>query len=101
MEKTISNDDFNKLIQTKDVAIIDVREPDEFIAGHIPNAKNIPLSQLETRFIELAKDTHYYVICHSGRRSELAREFLTAKGYQTTNILGGMMEWQGAVVTEG
>ncbi|EOT38867.1 rhodanese-like domain-containing protein [Enterococcus dispar] len=98
MEKTISNNDFNELLQKENLVVIDVREADEFAAGHIPNAKNLPLSQLENRFFELAKDTHYYVICHSGRRSEIACQFLTAQGYQVTNVLGGMMDWKGAVV---
>ncbi|MEG0079407.1 rhodanese-like domain-containing protein, partial [Enterococcus sp.] len=40
MEKTISNNDFNELLQKENLAVIDVREADEFAAGHIPNAKN-------------------------------------------------------------
>ncbi|MDT2739183.1 rhodanese-like domain-containing protein [Enterococcus canintestini] len=98
MNKTITNDEFAKLWQA--VALVDVREDDEFVAGHIPGAQNIPLSQLESRFKELDKDTHYYVICHSGRRSGLACDFLSQKGYHVTNVLGGMVEWRGEI-TDG
>lgn len=98
MSKTISSEDFYQVEKTQELAIIDVREIDEYASGHIPSAKNLPLSSLESTYSQLNKDIPYYVICHSGRRSELACRFLADKGYNVTNVLGGMISWRGEVV---
>lgn len=80
-------------ILNKQISIIDVREVDEFAEGHVPGAINIPLSQLESRYQELEKGTHHYIICRSGRRSLDACSFLNKKGYDTTNVEGGTLAW--------
>lgn len=97
MYKTMTNDEFYQKTKRASLAILDVRESDEFAAGHIPEAKNLPLSELAEGYQELGKSTAYYVICHSGGRSARACEFLSAQGFDVTNILGGMMAWKGAL----
>lgn len=77
--------------------LLDVREPDEFSAGHAPNAKLIPLGQLGARLQELAeyKDKPIVVICRSGRRSGIAVGQLQAAGFtQARNVLGGIQAWE-------
>ena len=97
MYNTISNDEFYQKEKKEKLAILVVREVDEFANGHIPEATNLPLSELGARFEELDKDQNYYVICHSGARSANASNFLSQQGYQVTNVLGGMSAWKGDI----
>lgn len=77
--------------------LIDVREVEEVEAGHIPGIINIPLSVLETRIPELDKSEKYIVVCRSGKRSGMATQLLESHGFNVTNMVGGMLEWQGEV----
>lgn len=97
MYNTISNDEFYQKEKKEKLAILDVREVDEFANGHIPEETNLPLSELGARFEELDKGQNYYVICHSGARSANASNFLSQQGYQVTNVLGGMSAWKGDI----
>jgi len=77
--------------------LLDVREPEEFSAGHAPNAKLIPLGQLDSRLQEIAsyKDKPVVVMCRSGRRSGIAVNKLQAAGFtQVSNVKGGIHEWE-------
>lgn len=77
-------------------AVIDVREPDEFAAGHVPGAVNVPLGTVPTWAETQAKDVPYVVICHSGRRSAKASAYLAEHGFtQVTNVDGGTAAWIG------
>jgi rhodanese-related sulfurtransferase len=73
--------------------LLDVREPEEWEAGHAPGARHVPLGQLPDRLDELAGDERVVVICRSGGRSALATEWLTAAGVDAANLLGGMQAW--------
>src|SRR5699024_7574730 len=64
-----------------DAHILDVRDPYEYDAGHIPGAVNIPLDQLPIRIDELDPDTDYYVICRTGGRSARATPYMEMHGY--------------------
>jgi len=75
--------------------IIDVREVDEVTAGKIPGAVNIPLGLVEFRMNELDKSKEYIMVCRSGGRSGRATQFLEGQGYNVTNMVGGMLEWEG------
>ena len=77
--------------------LIDVREVEEVEAGHIPGIINIPLSVLETRMPELDKSEKYIIVCRSGKRSGMATQLLESHGFDVTNMVGGMLEWQGEV----
>ncbi|MFS3915630.1 sulfurtransferase TusA family protein [Bacillus australimaris] len=87
-----------KVKEERSVFILDVREQDEYEAGHIPGAVHIPLGEVEKRAEELSRDTVIYLICHSGRRSELAAQRLKEKGFQQLiNVVPGMNSWTGAI----
>ena len=71
--------DFQVLHQKEDITILDVREVDEFQAGHIEGALNAPLSTLENGYEQLDSSKRYYVICQGGMRSERACQVLGDK----------------------
>ncbi|OZI11947.1 rhodanese-like domain-containing protein [Bacillaceae bacterium SAOS 7] len=79
--------------------LIDVREPNEFEAGHILGARNIPMSQLKTRMEnEIRSDKPVYLYCQSGMRSGRAAMTLHKKGYKNISHLeGGFKKWTGKV----
>ncbi|MDD4963311.1 MAG: rhodanese-like domain-containing protein [Gallionella sp.] len=86
-----------QLMNHKDAVILDVREASEFKAGHILNAKLIPLGKLTERIGELEKyrDRPMIVVCRSGNRSSSACALLVKQGFtQAYNLTGGMMAWQ-------
>lgn len=72
-----------------DAVVLDVREPDEFAAGHIPHAINLPLSQLRSRYGELPPDRELYICCEVGQRAYYATRFLAQRGYRARNLSGG------------
>ncbi|HEY4455448.1 MAG TPA: rhodanese-like domain-containing protein [Pseudonocardiaceae bacterium] len=76
--------------------LLDVREDDEWAAGHAPDALHIPLGDLAARLGELPADNSLYVVCRSGGRSARATAFLNANGWDATNVGGGMGAWQAA-----
>lgn len=86
-----------KLENGETLHMIDVREDDEVATGIIPGAIHIPLGEVPDRLEELDKTTPYVIICRSGGRSGRAAEFLEAQGYDATNMVGGMLDWQGNV----
>jgi phage shock protein E len=71
---------------------VDVRTPQEFAGGHIAGALNIPLEQLESRWKELlpARDKPVVLYCRSGRRSQLALDMLTPRGFSRLQNGGGL-----------
>ncbi|MBE6602615.1 MAG: rhodanese-like domain-containing protein [Ruminococcaceae bacterium] len=81
--------------------ILDVRRPDEFAAGHIPHAINVPNESIGTAEIsELPdKDQLILVYCRSGRRSKDASEKLVKLGYTNIVEFGGILDWKGEIVT--
>ena len=87
--------------QESDYIILDVRRPDEFAAGHIPNAINVANEIIGTAEIpELPdKDQLIMVYCRSGRRSKEASEKLVELGYTNIVEFGGILDWTGETVT--
>lgn len=82
--------------------LIDVREQDEWDTVHAPDARLVPLSELQQRVAELPEGSRFLVICHSGGRSARATAFLQGEGLDAVNVAGGMTAWQafgGPVVT--
>lgn len=82
------------------VSLLDVREHDEWTAGHAPEALHIPLGELPARVGELAalpEDRPVYVLCRTGGRSARATAWLNASGWEAVNVAGGMKSWH----TEG
>lgn len=79
-----------------DAVVLDVREPDEWEAGHIPGALHIPLSDVPGRLGELPEGGQITVVCRSGGRSARATNWLTQNGYDAINLEGGMGAWEAA-----
>ena len=74
--------------------VIDVREPDEYEAGHIPGAILVPLSTVLSNTSEFQSDETIYVVCRSGGRSMQACEMLHEVGISNVvNVAGGTMGW--------
>ena len=87
--------------QEQGYIILDVRRPDEFAAGHIPNAINVPNESIGTDEIsELPnKEQLIMVYCRSGRRSKEASEKLVKLGYTNIVEFGGILDWKGEIET--
>ena len=92
----------NMMAQETGYIILDVRRPDEFAAGHIPNAINVPNESIGTDEIpELPnKDQLIMVYCRSGRRSKEASAKLFKLGYTNIVEFGGILDWKGEIVTD-
>ena len=73
--------------------VIDVREPMEYVSGHVPGAVLIPMGQLPARVGEVPNDGPVYVVCASGNRSHAVAEFLVHQGYDAVNVSGGTQAW--------
>ncbi len=83
--------------------VVDVRQPDEYLSGHVPGAVLIPLNDVPDRYGELPTDREVLVVCRSGGRSHVASEFLVANGVRAVNVAGGTLAWieSGREVVEG
>jgi rhodanese-related sulfurtransferase len=79
-----------------DVVLVDVREPDEWAAGHAPGALHIPLREVGARYEEIPRDRDVYLICRSGARSARAAQALAGAGWTALNVADGMHGWQAA-----
>ncbi len=76
-----------------ELQILDVREPDEWAAGHIPDAMHIPMNEVPERIGELDVDRLVVAVCHSGRRSGEVAIYLSRLGISAENMPGGMVQW--------
>ena len=76
-----------------DAVLLDVREDDEWAAGHAPQAVHIPLGELAGRVGEVPQDGEVYVVCRMGGRSARATAYLNQNGWDAVNVAGGMQVW--------
>jgi rhodanese-related sulfurtransferase len=76
-----------------DIVLLDVREDDEWTAGHAPQALHIPMGQVADRLAELPADANLYVVCRLGGRSAKVTAYLNANGWDAVNVDGGMRSW--------
>lgn len=74
-------------------SVIDVREPMEYVDGHVPGAALIPMGQLASRTAELEPSRPVYVICASGNRSSAMTHFLRRAGFDAYSVAGGTTAW--------
>ena len=74
--------------------VIDVREPDEYAAGHVRDAVLMPMGEVATRTDELDKKAPVHVICASGNRSATVTDFLNREGFEAYSVAGGTNGWE-------
>lgn len=75
------------------VPLIDVRQPEEYEAAHVPGARLIPLADVVARLGEVPTDRPVYVICQTGVRSLRAADFYRSRGIDAHNVAGGTKAW--------
>jgi rhodanese-related sulfurtransferase len=80
----------------EEFVLVDVREQDEWNAGHAPDALHIPLGQIPDRLAELPAGADVVVVCHLGGRSARATAWLNEQGYACRNLTGGMAGYAAA-----
>jgi rhodanese-related sulfurtransferase len=73
--------------------ILDVREPDEFAAGHVSGAVHVPLRDLDGRLGQLDRSARWLAMCRSGARSARATALLRRHGFEARNVAGGVTAW--------
>lgn len=73
--------------------VLDVRQPEEYAAGHVPGAVLIPLGEVLDRLSEIPRDEPIHVICRSGQRSATAARALGELGWRAFNVEGGTLAW--------
>ena len=73
--------------------LLDVREYEEWMAGHVDGAVHVPMQQVPARLSELPTDRRVVCICRSGNRSGQVTAFLLRQGYDAVNMDGGMRAW--------
>jgi len=84
-------------VLSEQALLLDVRRPDEFAAGHVPGAVNVPHDQLASRLAELGvdRDAPVVVYCESGRRAGMATEVLLGAGFEDVrHLVGDMAGWR-------
>lgn len=93
--KTISPLDLNKLFAAQPgLALVDVRTPVEFAEVHVPQARNVPLDQLQPGAVPVAKNQPVYLLCRSGQRATKAAEQLAKQGFADPIVVeGGTLAW--------
>ncbi|HEX6968538.1 MAG TPA: rhodanese-like domain-containing protein [Micromonosporaceae bacterium] len=80
-----------------DAWLLDVREADEWAAGHAPGAHHLPMTELPSRLADVPLDGEVVVVCRSGRRSAQVVAYLIQRGWENVrNLDGGMQEWAAA-----
>lgn len=80
--------------QSKPPLLLDVRTPQEFAAGHVPGAVNIPHDQLASRLSEIDRDHWVLVYCRSGARATMAERVLVDEGIEVRQVEGSWLRWQ-------
>ena len=92
MVTEVSLDQLEKA-RTEGALVVDVREPDEYAAGHIPGVTLMPLGVVPVRAHELPTDQPVYVVCRSGARSAQAAEAMDKVGIDARSVAGGTAGW--------
>jgi rhodanese-related sulfurtransferase len=87
--------DVDRLARARDegATVVDVREPQEYRAGHVPGAKLVPMGQLPSRLSDLDRNRPVYVVCATGNRSAAMTDLLVHAGYDAYSVAGGTAAW--------
>ncbi len=94
----ISPQDAKARLDAGEVQLVDVREPQEWEAGRIPDpaVRHIPLGQLQEHAATIDRERPVVFQCLSGGRSTMAAEAFRAAGYDAYNLAGGLLAWEAA-----
>jgi rhodanese-related sulfurtransferase len=79
-----------------DAILLDVRENDEWAAGHAESAVHIPMGEVMARLAELPEGGRVHVVCRVGGRSAQVTQYLIGQGVDAVNVSGGMLDWEAA-----
>ena len=79
-----------------DAVILDVREHDEWVAGHVEGSRHIPMNELPARLHEVPNADELVVVCRVGSRSAQVTAYLNASGRRAVNLDGGLLAWRAA-----
>ena len=95
MSVTTPEIDVDQLAEAVEVGatIVDVREPMEYVSGHVPGAVLIPMGQFPGRMAELDRSGPVYVVCASGNRSAAMTAFLRGAGFDAYSVADGTGGW--------
>ena len=98
--KTIDAEEAKRMMDEGGVTVVDVRQPDEYAAGHVPGALLLPDDQISSEAAAVLPDQEAAVLvyCRSGRRSRGAAAKLAELGYQNVYDFGGINDWPYDVV---
>ncbi|MDA8395202.1 MAG: rhodanese-like domain-containing protein [Candidatus Dormibacteraeota bacterium] len=88
----VTIDEFAEL-HRKGCFVVDVRQPHEYMHGHVPGAHSVPLTELARRAPELAERGPVHVICATGHRSRVAARLLVGRGVEAVSVHGGTSAW--------
>lgn len=93
--KTISPVELQQILAAQpDAAVLDVRTPVEFAEVHVPQARSVPLDELNPSSLQLQKDQPVYLLCRSGQRAAKAAEKFVKEGFsQPIVVEGGTLAW--------
>lgn len=95
--KQVSVQETSEAVKSENVQFIDVRTVEEYQSGHAPKAVNMPLDNLGAELAKLDNEKPVYVICQTGRRSQIAAELMQKNGFtQLYNVKGGTSAWSSA-----
>ncbi|MFA9555873.1 rhodanese-like domain-containing protein [Evansella sp. AB-rgal1] len=100
--KQINVEQLKQLVKSpeKDKVIIDIREPEEYVAEHIPGIPLLPMNSIPSMLDGFDKEKEYVFICRSGNRSQNVSLFMKENGFDNvTNFDGGMLSWDGDATT--
>jgi len=79
--------------QVEGATLVDVREPGEYVDGHVPGARLMPMGQLASMTAELDRSRPVYVICASGNRGRAMADLLVRLGFDARSVDGGTTAW--------
>ncbi len=102
--QTVTFDDLKAGLEKESVVLVDIREPHEFAAGHVPGAVNLPLSSLTPAALPKPADKTVVIMCRSGNRSAKLAQMLPAVGRSDiVDYSGSMIDWtrRGGPIVQG
>lgn len=101
---TVTYDDVKSGLEEGKIVLVDIREPNEFVAGHVPGAINLPLSRLTPAALPKAGDKKVVIMCRSGNRSGRLAQMLPSVGRDDiADYSGSMIDWtrRGGEIVKG